>query len=145
MAWYDDYLDAWTSHDSARIVSFMAPNVTYTDVALGQTHTGRTDIAQWIDSMVDHFSTDYSFESGPAVATDTGYALEWVMKGTHDRADTDNQLPATGKPFAIRGVSVGELADGKITRNTDYWSLTEFLMQVELMPSPQTAKAGAPG
>ena len=138
MAWYDDYLEAWDSHDGERIASFMTPDATYTDVALGETHTGRQDIAGWINSMVDHLSTDYRFEPGFVVATDRAYALEWVMKGTNDRGE---QLPATGKPFAIRGVSVGELEDGKIKRNTDYWSLGEFLMQVGLMPAPQAAGA----
>ena len=77
--------------------------------------------------------------SSSSVASETGYALEWVMQGTHDRASA--QIPATGKPFAIRGVSVGELRDGKIARNTDYWSLAEFLMQVGLMPAPAGAAA----
>lgn len=138
MAWYDDYLRAWDSHDGERITSFMAPDATYSDVALGQTHTGSTDIAAWINTMVDEFSTDYWFETVFAFSTDSVYALEWVMKGTNDRGKL---FPATDKPFAIHGVSVGELEGGKIKRNTDYWSLGEFLMQVGLMPTPQGAGA----
>ena len=140
MAWYDDYLRAWDSHDAQRITSFMTPDVTYTDHALGEAHTGHRDVAAWIDSMVDGFSTDYSFESVFAFSTDSVYALEWVLKGTNDRGSV---FPATDKPFAIHGVSVGELGNGKIKRNTDYWSLGEFLMQVGLMPAP--AAAGASG
>lgn len=140
MAWYDDYLKAWDSHDAQRITSFMTPEVTYTDVALGETHTGQQDVATWIDSMVEEFSTDYAFDSVFAFSTDRVYALEWVLKGTNDRGGV---FPATNKPFAIHGASVGELEDGKIKRNTDYWSLGEFLMQVGLMPAP--AAAGASG
>lgn len=140
MAWYDDYLKAWDSHDAQRITSYMTPDVTYTDVALGETHTGQQDVAAWIDSMVDGFSTDYSFDTVFAFSTDSVFALEWVLKGTNDRGSV---FPATDKPFAIHGVSVGELEDGKIKRNTDYWSLGEFLMQVGLMPQPAGAGAGA--
>jgi steroid delta-isomerase-like uncharacterized protein len=140
MAWYDDYLRAWDSHDGQRIASFMTQDVTYGDVALGQTHTRQADVAAWIDTMVEEFSTDYSFDSVFSFATDTAYALEWVLKGTNDRGKV---FPATGKPFAIHGVSVGELEGGKIKRNTDYWSLGEFLMQVGLMPAPEAAAAGA--
>lgn len=139
MAWYDDYLRSWDSHDGEHIASFMTEDVTYTDVALGETHTGRNDVAAWINRMVETFSTDYYLEPVHSLATDRGYALEWVLKGTNDRPA---QFPATDKPFAIRGVSVGELEGGKIKRNTDYWSLAEFLMQVGLMPAPAGAGAG---
>ena len=138
MAWYDDYLRAWDSHDAERITSFMTPDVTYSDVSLGETHTGREDVAAWIDTMVDEFSTDYLFESVFSFSTDDVYALEWVLKGTNDRGKL---FPATNRPFTIHGVSVGELEGGKIKRNTDYWSLGEFLMQVGLMPAPEGAGA----
>jgi steroid delta-isomerase-like uncharacterized protein len=140
MAWYDDYLEAWDSHDGQRITSFMAPDVTYTDVALGETHSGPADVSAWIDTMAEEFSTDYSFETAFAFSTDSVYALEWVLKGTNDRGKL---FPATGKPFAIHGVSVGELENGLIKRNTDYWSLGEFLMQVGLMPVPEGAGAAS--
>lgn len=140
MAWYDDYLKAWDSHEGQRITSFMTPDVTYSDVALGETHTGAPDVAAWINTMVDEFSTDYAFEKVFAFSSDSVYALEWILKGTNDRGKV---FPATGKPFAIHGVSVGELENGLIKRNTDYWSLGEFLMQVGLMPVPEGAGAGA--
>jgi steroid delta-isomerase-like uncharacterized protein len=138
MAWYDDYLDAWNRHDGAGIASFMTPGVTYTDVSLGVTKTGQQNVAAWIDTMVDEFSTDYEMEPVSAFSTDSAYALEWVVKGTNDRG---KQFPATGKPFAIHGASVGVLEGGKINRNTDYWNLAEFLMQVGLMPAPEAAGA----
>lgn len=132
MAWYDDYLAAWNSHDGERIVSFMTPDATYTDVALGQTHTGRADIAAWISSMPQEVSGDYRFEKGQVVATDSGYAFEWVMAGTH--TGSMPQMPASGKPFTIYGISIGELEGGKIKRNTDYWNMVEFLTQIGMMP-----------
>jgi ketosteroid isomerase-like protein len=39
-------------------------------------------------------------------------------------------LPATGRPFEIRGATVVEFRDGKISRSTDYWSLAEYRRQV---------------
>ena len=139
MAWYDEYLQAWDQHDGQRVTSFMTPDATYVDFALGETHTGREDIASWINSMVEEFSTDYSFESVFSFSTDSVYVLEWVLRGTNDRGKA---FPATGNRFAIHGASVGELENGLIKRNTDYWSLGEFLMQVGLMPAPAAAGAG---
>ena len=135
MAWYDDYLAAWDTHEGQKVVSFMTPDAVYTDVALGEEHKGQADIATWIDGMADTLSSDYRFEPVSGQDNGSSYALEWVMRGTHDRANA--QLPATGKQFAIRGASVGTLRDGKIERNTDYWSMTEFLIQIGVMPAPE--------
>ena len=134
MAWWDDYLDAWNTHDGQTVVSFMTSDAVYADVALGVEHKGHNDIASWIDEMADTLSSDYRFDPVSGFDNGDGYALEWVMKGTHDR--TSEQMPATGKPFAIHGVSVGTLENGKIKKNTDYWSLGEFLMQIGVMPTP---------
>lgn len=136
MAWWDDYLDAWNTHDGKTIVSFMTPDAVYTDVALGEEHKGHADISAWIDTMAETFSSDYSFEPVSAFDNGSGYALEWVMRGTHDRSGP--QMPATGKPIAIHGVSVGTLEDGKISKNTDYWNMGEFLVQIGVMPPPES-------
>ena len=141
VTWATDYLNAWSSHDSEQIVSFMAPDATYTDVALGQAHRGRADIAAWIEHMVPEFSSNYSFEPVYEHVTDSAYVLEWVMKGTHDGSSP--QLPASGRQFAIHGASVGELEGGVIRRNTDYWNMLEFLVQIGAMPEPASAGGSA--
>ena len=53
------------------------------------------------------------------------------MSGTH-KGDLPG-LPATGKPFSLRGASIYELHDGKIKRNSDYWDMVTFLKQIRLM------------
>jgi steroid delta-isomerase-like uncharacterized protein len=131
------YLDAWNWHSIDEILTYFAPACTYIDVALNESHTGEKSIYDFISHMESAFSSDYQFEPGTAVVAASGYAIEWVLKGTHDRSSAE--LPATGKPYSIRGVSVGEFRDGKIARNTDYWSLAEFLGQIGVMPTPHGA------
>jgi steroid delta-isomerase-like uncharacterized protein len=135
------YLNAWNDHDVEAILGFLTDDCTYADVALNESHQGKAAIRDFIAHMATEFSSDYAFEPGLAVVSATGYALEWVMRGTHDGSSA--RLPATGKPYAIRGVSVGELRDGKVARNTDYWSLAEFLGQVGLMPVPTATASTA--
>lgn len=138
---FTDYLNAWNRHDVEAILGFLTEDCTYTDVALNESHQGKAAIREFIAHMETDFSSDYAFEPSYAVGSDMGYALEWIMRGTHDRGNA--QLPATGKPYAIRGVSVGELRDGKVVRNTDYWSLAEFLGQIGVMPAPTAAASPA--
>jgi steroid delta-isomerase-like uncharacterized protein len=137
MPWFIDYFEAWNSHDGERVASFMTPTATYSDIALGESHTGHAEIAAWVNSMTPGLSSDFRFECTYSVLTDTGYVLEWVMSGTHDGSTP--QLRASGKPFAIHGVSVGELEEGKIKRNTDYWNSPELLVHIGAMPAPGAA------
>ena len=140
MSWVDDYLDAWNRHDSDRVTSYLSDDCVYVDQALGESHTGHADIKKFIDDFEQTMSTNYRFDKGATViVTEAGYAVEWTCSGTNDRGN--DQFPNTGKDFSIQGVSVGELRNGKIVKNTDYWSLAEYLMQVGLMPAPAGATA----
>lgn len=139
MSWIDDYLEAWNRHDSAALAGYLTDDCVYTDQALGETATGLEAIKKFVDDFEVNMSTDYRFEKGGEVVTDKAYAVEWTVSGTNDRGN--EQLPSTGKPFSIKGISFGELRNGKISRNTDYWSLAEYLTQVGLMPAPAGATA----
>jgi len=39
----------------------------------------------------------------------------------------------TDKPFEVRGSTIVELADGKISRKSDYWDLATYRRQVGLI------------
>ncbi len=54
------------------------------------------------------------------------------MSGTH-KGDFPG-MPATGKRFSIRGVTIIELQGGKIRRNSDYWDAASMMKQVGLLP-----------
>ena len=137
--WAQAYLDAWNAHDSAAVTSFMADDAVYQDFALGERFEGVVAVRAFIDAMATTFSSDYRFESGTVVGDGEGYALEWTMVGTNDRADPDRGLPATGRSYRVPGVSVGRVRNGRIVQNRDYWNLADYLQQVGLMPKPEDA------
>lgn len=138
-AWIRSYMDAWTAHDPSAVVGCMTDDVVYVDLGVGERMEGRSAVSDFAASMEPHFSSDYRFDLGRVLVTGDSYAAEWTMSGTHDGADEQRGLPATGHRFEIPGVSVGRLRDGKIAENTDYYNLASFLMQVGLMPAPETA------
>ena len=59
------------------------------------------------------------------------------MTGTH-QGDLPG-LPATGKPFSVRGSTIFEITADKICVVRDYWDLATVLRQVGLMGEPATA------
>ena len=134
-SWMSDYLDAWNTHNGENVASYMADDVVYEDLAVGQVHEGRDAVAAFVQTGED-FSKDHRFVSVSEQSSGDQYAIEWEMIGTNTGEAAG--LPATNKPFRIRGVSVGVLdAAGKIKRNRDYWNMADYLMQVGILPPPQ--------
>jgi len=132
----ETYLDAWNNHDGSTVAAFMAEDATYEDLALGVIHEGREAIKSFVDEA-EEFSKDYAFTSVSEQQSGDRYAMEWEMYGTN--TGEAGGIPATNKPYRIRGVSIGRLdAQGKIQQNRDYWNMADYLVQVGILPAPGT-------
>jgi steroid delta-isomerase-like uncharacterized protein len=136
--WVRSYMDALNAHDSAAVVEHMTDDVGYVDLGINQRMEGRSAVREFIGGMETTFSSDYRIDFSRALVDGDSYAVEWTMSGTNDGADPQHGLPATGHRFEIPGVSIGRLRDGKIAENKDYYNLAGYLMQVGLMPAPQS-------
>jgi steroid delta-isomerase-like uncharacterized protein len=108
--------------------------VTYEDLALGVVHEGRTAVEVFVEETAA-FSEDYAFTPVSELQYGDQYALEWEMAGTN--TGDAGGIPATNKPYRIRGASVGRRdGTGKITHNRDYWNMADYLVQVGILPPP---------
>lgn len=136
-SWIGEYLDAWSAHDGAAVASFMADDVVFEEVTFGEVCHGPAEVQAFADGVADTFSSDYRFVLDSGYSTDSWFAAEWTISGTHD--GTSPELPPTGRRFSLRGASVGTLRDGKIAVNHDYWNMADFLAQVGLLPTAETA------
>jgi steroid delta-isomerase-like uncharacterized protein len=86
---------------------------------------------RWLRDFAEFFfaiAPDLKVELSSRLEAERWAVGEWKMSGTQ-QGDMPN-LPATHKPFSIRGVSILELQDGKIRRCTDYWDMSAFLKQL---------------
>jgi ketosteroid isomerase-like protein len=68
------------------------------------------------------------FDCFHAFLSDGHGSIEW------DGSGTDVGVYNTGKRFSVRGVSVIEVRDGKISRSVDYYDLATTVRQEELIP-----------
>jgi steroid delta-isomerase-like uncharacterized protein len=133
--WLEDYLDTWNRKDAAAVAEWIAEDCVYEDVAMGEVLKGPTEVMAFAQRTAT-MSSDYAFEVVSASESGEQYTVEWVLAGTHT-GDMPG-IPATGKPFRIRGVSVGRRnAAGKITEDRDYWNMADFLMQIGVLPPPE--------
>jgi steroid delta-isomerase-like uncharacterized protein len=127
----DLYVD-WNSHDPEKAVSFYTDDCVLENLATGEVCHGKNEVK----AIVKRMSTDYPdfrFESKSCFASGNWAASEWVMTGTHTHSSVP-AMPATGKRFSVRGVSILELRKGKISRETEYWNLADLMQQLGLMP-----------
>ena len=132
--WVQEYLDAWNSHDGDQVAAFMSEDVSYEDLAGGETYHGRAGIVDYV-TRTHVWSSDYRFLVVSAQADGDRYAIEWEMLGTNTGVLAG--IPPTGKPYRIRGASVGQRdGEARIASNRDYSNLADYLAQVGLFTPP---------
>jgi steroid delta-isomerase-like uncharacterized protein len=127
------YLAAWDTHTPTAVGEFMDDDVDFEDLPSGQKLHGRKEVEQFVEQFDQTFSSDYRFTLVTEFVTDSTMTLEWTLSGTHDRASA--ALPATGKPFHVRGATIARLSNGKITYYRYYGDMADFLRQIGLLPS----------
>jgi len=129
----DDWATSWSSHNTGKLVSLFTDDCVYEDVTFGVVNHGKKELQAFADGVFAGVP-DFKIELTARFASGTSAGLEWVMSGTH-KGDFPG-LPATGKRFSTRGVTILELQAGKIRRNSDYWDAASVMRQVGLLPSP---------
>ena len=127
----DQWATAWSSNDSERLLPLFTDNIVYEDVTFGAVNQGKTALRDFATATFGAFA-DLKFElkSRMVAADGKSGAMEWVWRGRQTKDFPG--LPATNKPFEIRGATVVQFNDGKISRNSDYWDLATYKKLVGL-------------
>jgi steroid delta-isomerase-like uncharacterized protein len=122
-----NWIDGWNSSDPEKLVAAFTPEGVYEDVAFGITKKGSAelrDLHKFFHGAVSGLFVklvDYHIADGHGT-------IEWIFGGT------DVDVFKTGKPFSVRGVSVIEVDNGRISRNLDYYDAAEIMKQVGVLP-----------
>ena len=74
---------------------------------------------------------DLRFDIQQMVAEADQVVSAWEMSGTH--VGDLPQLPETGRPFAISGMTIYSFADGKVAGHWQAYDRLGFLMQIGFM------------
>ena len=125
-----DWVDAENSQDVDKFASFYADDCVWEDVALGLVNRGKKEVKAYFKTMFVAIP-DLRFEVQSVFVEGDWGVCEWLMTGTQ-AGDFPGLPSAVGKSFSVRGVSVIQLQNGKISRNSDYWNLATLLQQVGL-------------
>ena len=128
----DYWATAWSSHEPDKLLSLFTDDCVYEDVTFGAINRGKKELRAFAEAVFAGVP-DFKIELTALFVAGTWGGMEWVMSGTH-KGDFPG-MPATGKPFSTRGVTMLELQAGKIRRNSDYWDAAGVMRQVGLLPS----------
>jgi len=126
-----DYFSVHNTHRIDDIMAYYTDDISFTCEAMHAVSHGKAEVKTMLRGMFAAFP-DLIIEVKSAFASGNQAAYELVLSGTH-KGDFPG-LPATGKRFSVRGVTVAELQNGKLKTERLYWNLGAFLQQVGLMP-----------
>jgi steroid delta-isomerase-like uncharacterized protein len=137
-----EYHDAMSHHDWDRIRACFHDDVVWEDVAMGHRYEGLDDVMTFFQQSFPPL--EIKVQLNWMLATVEGYCVDTVARGRHV-LDVFG-LPATGKPFEFRVVSIGKIRDGKVVHGIDTWSLNTLLSQLGMQSTddrlpPATAAA----
>jgi steroid delta-isomerase-like uncharacterized protein len=130
----EKFIAAWNSHDPDKMLPLFTDDVVYEDVAFGEVSHGKAEFRKFAASEFDGVP-DLELKLLRGSIHDGHGTVEWMFTGT------DKGVYKTGKKFSVRGVSVIDVRDGKVSRSVDYYDVATIMRQVGMLPSQPTDAA----
>lgn len=121
------YYAAFNRGDWDGMCAFLAEDVAH-DLNQGARETGRATFRAFLDRMNRSYREqlrDIVVMAGPSGRV----GAEYVVEGTYLATD-EGLPPATGQRYTLPGGAFFEIANGAITRVTNYYNLQDWLKQV---------------
>lgn len=122
------WIDGWNSSNPELLVAAFTPDGVYEDVTFGLKKKGSAELRDLHKFFHESVGELYVRLVSTHVADGYG-TIEWIFGGR------DVGVFKTGKPFAVRGVSVIKVRGNRISRNLDYYDAATIMKQVGKLPA----------
>jgi steroid delta-isomerase-like uncharacterized protein len=132
------YEAALNLHDAEQVAALYSEDaVVEQAIQDGNVFTGREEITTWIDDNLQGIP-DLTVETQSIIVEANRIAWEWIYQGTYT-----GQFPGApageGQPIFLRAVSLLEIQDGLIVRETIYFDNEAFMTQIGALPGATPA------
>ncbi len=134
--------DAYNARDFDRVITLVAPDAKWVDMATGVTFNGPDGFRQYMQGWATAFPE--SQVEVRRVRTGHDFAVvEFTGRGTHTGPLTTptGTIPPTNRQVEAPFCEIYEIADGKIAGGVTYYDVATLMRQLGLMPE----SAAAPG
>jgi steroid delta-isomerase-like uncharacterized protein len=127
------YTDAINAHDAGALAALYADSSGLVEPA--GTFMGREAVSEYWSRLFEAFPDVKARDTFKAEKGDTAIN-EWTLTGTNTgpMETPEGIMPATGKPFTIRGCDVLTVRDGLILEHRAYYDQVAFMSQLGLLP-----------
>ena len=122
------YYDAFNKGDSEAMLAFLTDNVIH-DVNQGARRVGKAAFADFCRHMSETYEEELTGIAIMTSADGARAAAEFNVNGTYIKTD-EGLPPATGQKYQLPAGTFFAITDGRITRITTYYNLTDWLLQV---------------
>ena len=130
----EKWIAAWNSHNVESVIPLFTDDVLYEDVSFEAVNHGSTELRKFAAFFFDAVP-DLKLELANSSINQGHGTIEWIFSGT------DKGVYKTGKKFNVRGVTVIDVRDGKISRNLDYYDTAAIMRQVGVLPTQKADSA----
>jgi steroid delta-isomerase-like uncharacterized protein len=128
----ESWWKAFGDKDVRRACAHYAENVDYVDHGVGQSFPGREAVEAFWQSFFDVIDVDgFHADTHAFTTTETSFAVEWTMHFQLVKAW--GEFPPSSTVVSLRGISVGDVAGGKIVSHRDYYNAASILQQMGLL------------
>ena len=124
----EKWIAAWNSRNPDKMLPLFTDDIFYEDVAFGEVSHGTAELRKFVADELEGVP-DLELKLLRSNIHNGHGTIEWVFSGT------DKGVFKTGKKFSVRGVSVIDVRDGKISRNLDFYDSATIMRQVGLLPA----------
>jgi len=124
----EKWIAAWNSHSPDKMIPLFTADIFYEDVAFGEVSHGSAELRKFVASEFEGVP-DLELKLLRANVHGGHGTIEWTFSGT------DKDVFKTGKKFSVRGVSVIDVRDGKISRNLDFYDAATIMREVGVLPA----------
>ncbi len=132
------FLEALNTMDRTNPLDLCSDDTRFEDTAFGVVVAGKDQYRGVFTRFFGSIS-GVRVEVKAVVASGEWAAAVWTFSGTQN-GDFPG-VPATGRSFSVRGVSMIQVRDGKVRNRTDYWDSATMLRQLGVIPM-QLGRAG---
>lgn len=123
-----NYLEAFNAGNAAGMLACVSENVVH-DVNQGVRREGKDAFAAFCQHMARCYREQFRDIVVLASADGRRAAAEYNIEGIYLETD-EGMPPADGQRYGLPGATLFAITDGRISRVTTYFNLTDWLMQV---------------
>jgi steroid delta-isomerase-like uncharacterized protein len=129
--------DVWNRKNLSAVDDIISSDYVHHD-ANSPAATGIDGYKKFVSYYMSAFP-DAQFTIHDAFTDGENEVTRWTVTGTHEGELAG--IPRTGRRFSVTGISIGRIANGKITESWNSWDALGMMQQLGVVPAEAKGRA----